>query len=42
MVKIFFFEMAEEVFHGSIIPAVSMAGHGGSNVILVDQEMIGL
>ena len=38
----FFFEMTKEVFHGSIIPAVAPSGHGGSNVILLGEDMIRL
>jgi len=40
MSQVFFFEMIEEVFHGSIIPTVATPRHGWSNVILSDQDII--
>lgn len=34
--------MPEEVFHGSIIPAVTPPGHGGGNPISAGKEMVGV
>jgi hypothetical protein len=38
----FFFEMSEEILHGSIVPAISSSGHGRSDVILGGKDMIRL
>ena len=38
----FFFEMAKEVFHGSVVPAVAATGHGGGDGILLGKDKIRL
>ena len=42
MAEIFFFEVGEEILCWCIVPAVAAAGHGGGDVILGSQEMIGV
>jgi len=42
MAQIFFFEMAKEVFGGSIIPTIARPGHGRDDVILGRQDMLGV
>ena len=40
--QILFLEMAEEVFHGGIVPAVATSRHGRGDVILGGKDMIRL
>ena len=40
MAQVFFFEVTEEILHGSIVPAVGATGHGRSDVILVHKDII--
>jgi len=40
MPQIFFLEVAEEVLHRRIVPAVATARHGRGDVILAGKDMI--
>src|SRR5689334_15957120 len=40
MAQIFFLEMAKEVLHWGIVPAIGTARHGRSDVILLDKDII--
>ena len=42
LAKRFFFQVSEEIFHGSIVPAIAEAGHGRGDGIVMDQVRIAM
>lgn len=38
--QVFFLEMTKEILHGSIVPTISSARHGGSNAILLSKDIM--